>query len=149
MVRVRLARGGARKKPYYHIVVIDKRDKRDGKCLERIGSYDPLLESENRIKLNMERLEYWVSKGAQLSNRVKLLKNYTLDPKNIDNRTDAKAKELEKTKARKARKAKEEAKAEQPAKEEAKAEEPAKEEAKAEQPAKEEAKAEEPAKTKK
>ena len=47
MVRIRLSRGGAKKKPYYHIVVIDKREKRDGKCLERIGSYDPSLETEN------------------------------------------------------------------------------------------------------
>ena len=116
MVRVRLSRGGVRKKPYYHIVVIDKRDKRDGKCLERIGSYDPMLESEHRIKLDIERLEYWISKGAQLSNRVKLLQSYSMDPENINKRAAIKTKELEKNKARKAKK---EAKAEEPAKEEA------------------------------
>ena len=58
MVRIRLSRGGAKRKVYYHIVVIEKRDKRDGKCLERIGRYDPSLETQDRIKLNHERLDY-------------------------------------------------------------------------------------------
>ena len=57
MVRVRLSRGGAKKRPYYHIVVMDKRDRRDGRCLERIGSYDPNLETQDRIKLDVERLD--------------------------------------------------------------------------------------------
>ena len=74
MVKIRLSRGGARKKPYYHIVVMDQRQRRDGRCLEKIGSYDPNIENSDRISLNLERLEYWVSKGAQLSNRVSLLK---------------------------------------------------------------------------
>ena len=51
MVRVRLSRGGGKKRPYYHIVVVDQKSKRDGKCIERIGSYDPNLENEKRITL--------------------------------------------------------------------------------------------------
>ena len=60
MVRIRLSRGGAKKRPYYHIVVMDQRDRRDGRSLERIGSYDPALETQDRIKIDMERLDYWV-----------------------------------------------------------------------------------------
>ena len=71
MVRVRLSRGGGKKRPYYHIVVVDQKAKRDGKCIERIGSYDPNLESEKRITLKHDRLEHWVNQGAQMSNRVK------------------------------------------------------------------------------
>ena len=145
MVRVRLSRGGAKKRPYYHIVVIDQKDRRDGRCLERLGSYDPNLETSDRIKLNIERLEYWVSQGAQLSDRVKLLKKYSLDPNNLENRQKIKSSQLEKLSQKKiAKKAAEapaeEAKAEAPA-EEAKAEAPA-EEVKAEAPT-EEVKAEE------
>ena len=76
MVRVRLSRGGAKKRPYYHIVVIDQKDRRDGRCLERLGSYDPNLETSDRIKLDIERLDYWVSKGAQMSDSCLL---YTSD----------------------------------------------------------------------
>ena len=109
MVRVRLSRGGAKKRPYYHIVVMDKRDRRDGRCLERIGSYDPSLETQDRIKIDIERLDYWVSKGAQISERVKYLKKYSLDPENIKNREKIKSSQLEKLKAKKlvAEKAKE------------------------------------------
>ena len=96
MVRVRLSRGGAKKRPYYHIVVIDQKDRRDGRCLERLGSYDPNLETSDRIKLDIERLDYWVSKGAQLSDRVKLLKKYSLDPNNIENRKKIKSSQQEK-----------------------------------------------------
>ena len=49
MVRVRLSRGGGKKRPYYHIVVVDQKSKRDGRCIERIGSYDPNLENEKRV----------------------------------------------------------------------------------------------------
>ena len=96
MVRVRLSRGGAKKRPYYHIVVIDQKDRRDGRCLERLGSYDPNLETSDRIKLDIERLEYWVSQGAQLSDRVKLLKKYSLDPNNLENRQKVNYAQLEK-----------------------------------------------------
>ena len=96
MVRVRLSRGGAKKRPYYHIVVIDQKDRREGRCIERIGSYDPALETDERIKLNIERLEYWVSKGAQISERVKYLKKYSLDPDNLSKRQKAKERRLAK-----------------------------------------------------
>ena len=79
MVRIRLSRGGAKKKPFYHIAVMDQRQRRDGRCLERIGTYDPSLSTNDRIKLNHERLDYWKSKGAQLSERVRLLREYSLD----------------------------------------------------------------------
>ena len=114
MVRVRLSRGGAKKRPYYHIVVMDKRDRRDGRCLERIGSYDPSLETQDRIKIDIERLDYWVSKGAQISERVKYLKKYSLDPENIKKREKIKSSQLEKLKAKKlAANPKEEVKAEE------------------------------------
>ena len=98
MVRIRLSRGGAKKRPYYHIVVMDQRDRRDGRSLERIGSYDPALETQDRIKIDMERLDYWVSKGAQISDRVKYLKKYSLDPENIKTRGKVKSSQLEKVK---------------------------------------------------
>ncbi len=74
MVRIRLARGGAKKKPYYRIVVADQRCKRDGRYLERIGFYNPMVK-ENRVKIDAERLKHWLSVGAQPSDRVsKLMK---------------------------------------------------------------------------
>ncbi|MBJ41676.1 MAG: 30S ribosomal protein S16, partial [Gammaproteobacteria bacterium] len=144
MVRIRLSRGGAKKRPYYHIVVMDKRQRRDGRCLERIGSYDPNLETEDRINLDLERLDYWVSKGAQISDRVKYLKEYSQDKDNLKNREKIKLSQLEKLKKKRLAK-KEEVKAEEPAKEEVKTEEAAAPEAPAEEPAKEEVKTEEAA----
>ena len=74
MVRIRLARGGAKKKPYYRIVVADQRCKRDGRYLERIGFYNPMVK-ENRIEIDAERIKHWLSVGAQPSDRVgKLMK---------------------------------------------------------------------------
>ena len=74
MVRIRLARGGAKKKPYYRIVVADQRCKRDGRYLERIGFYNPMVK-ENRIEIDTERLKHWLSVGAKPSDRVgKLMK---------------------------------------------------------------------------
>ena len=74
MVRIRLARGGAKKKPYYRIVVADQRCKRDGRYLERIGFYNPMVE-ENRFEIDAERLKHWLSVGAHPSDRVgKLMK---------------------------------------------------------------------------
>ena len=101
MVRVRLSRGGGKKRPYYHIVVVDQKAKRDGKCIERIGSYDPNLESEKRITLKHDRLNHWVNLGAQMSNRVKLLQKYTLDPNNLEKRQKVKASLLDKIKNKK------------------------------------------------
>ena len=74
MVRIRLARGGAKKKPYYRIVVADQRCKRDGRYLERIGFYNPMVK-DNRVEIDAERLQHWLSVGAQPSDRVgKLMK---------------------------------------------------------------------------
>ena len=71
-VRIRLARGGAKKRPFYRIVAADARSPRDGRFLEKLGTYDPLLpsESETRIVLNEERIRYWLGQGAQVSDRV-------------------------------------------------------------------------------
>jgi small subunit ribosomal protein S16 len=72
MVRIRLARGGAKKRPFYRIVAADSRSPRDGKFLERLGSYNPLLQQgdPNRIVLNEERIRYWLGHGAQVSDRI-------------------------------------------------------------------------------
>ena len=71
-VAIRLSRGGAKKRPYYKIVVADSRNARDGKFIERIGSYNPLLAKDDpdRVKLDTERAKHWLSVGAQPSDRV-------------------------------------------------------------------------------
>ncbi|ABF54432.1 SSU ribosomal protein S16P [Sphingopyxis alaskensis RB2256] len=69
---IRLARGGSKKRPYYKIVVADSRSPRDGRFIERIGSYNPLLAKDNpeRVKLDAERAKHWISVGAQPTDRV-------------------------------------------------------------------------------
>lgn len=71
-VAIRLSRGGNKKRPYYRIVVSDTRSPRDGKYLEQIGTYNPLLakDDENRVKLNEDRARYWLGVGAQATDRV-------------------------------------------------------------------------------
>ena len=71
-LKIRLARGGAKKRPFYRIVVAEATAPRDGRFVERVGSYNPILASEHpeRIVLNVERLKYWVSVGAQPTERV-------------------------------------------------------------------------------
>ncbi len=71
-VAIRLARGGAKKRPYYKIVVADARNPRDGKFIERVGSYNPLLAKDNpeRVKLDADRVKHWLSVGAQPTDRV-------------------------------------------------------------------------------
>lgn len=71
-VSIRLSRGGAKKRPYYRIVVADSRASRDGKYLEQIGTYNPLLpkDSGERVKLNEDRARYWLGVGAQATDRV-------------------------------------------------------------------------------
>ncbi|MCX8101831.1 MAG: 30S ribosomal protein S16 [Geminicoccaceae bacterium] len=71
-VRIRLARGGAKKRPFYRIVAADARARRDGRFIERLGSYAPLLPDGHpqRIVLDEERIRYWLSQGAQPSDRV-------------------------------------------------------------------------------
>ena len=69
---IRLSRGGSKKRPYYRIVVADARSPRDGKFIEKIGNYNPLLakDSESRVVLDAERAKYWLSNGAQPTDRV-------------------------------------------------------------------------------
>jgi small subunit ribosomal protein S16 len=69
---IRLTRGGRKNRPHYKIVVADKRMPRDGRFLEKVGTYDPLLtnDNENRVVFNAERVKYWLSQGAQPSDRV-------------------------------------------------------------------------------
>ena len=71
-VAIRLARGGAKKRPYYRIVVADSRKSRDGRFIERVGSYNPLLAKDDpeRVKLDKERIEHWISVGAKPTDRV-------------------------------------------------------------------------------
>ena len=74
MVVVRLARGGAKKRPFYSIVVSDSRSPRDGRFIEKIGYANPVAcGQEKRIKINMDRLDHWRGQGAQLSSTVKRL----------------------------------------------------------------------------
>jgi small subunit ribosomal protein S16 len=71
-VSIRLSRGGAKKRPYYKIVVANSRAPRDGKYLEQIGTYNPILakDDENRVRLNEDRVRYWLGVGAQPTDRV-------------------------------------------------------------------------------
>ena len=72
MVKVRLSRGGSKKRPFYHIVATNSRSSRDGKYIERLGFYNPDATGKDEdIKIDQERLAYWESVGAQLSDRVK------------------------------------------------------------------------------
>ena len=71
MVTIRLSRGGVKKRPFYHVVVTDSRNRRDGRYIERVGFFNPLAKgAEVRLRLNQERLQYWLSQGAQTSERV-------------------------------------------------------------------------------
>ena len=71
-MKIRLARGGSKKRPHYAIVASDSRMPRDGRFLEKLGTYNPLLakDSEDRVKMDMERVQYWLSQGAQPTDRV-------------------------------------------------------------------------------
>ena len=72
MLKIRLARGGAKKRPYYSIVVADSHSPRDGRFIEKVGTYNPLLKKDdpNRISLKLEEIQGWLSKGAQPTDRV-------------------------------------------------------------------------------
>src|SRR5580704_19592563 len=72
MLKIRLARGGAKKRPYYSIVVADSHSPRDGRFIEKVGSYNPLLKRDDpkRVTLNSERIGQWLAKGAQPTDRV-------------------------------------------------------------------------------
>ncbi|MFT5592996.1 MAG: small subunit ribosomal protein S16 [Oceanicoccus sp.] len=77
MVVIRLALGGSKKRPFYHLSVADQRFPRDGRFIERVGFFNPVARGqEERLRVDIERIEYWMSKGAQPSDRVaKLLKD--------------------------------------------------------------------------
>jgi len=144
---IRLSRGGAKKRPYYRIVVADSRSPRDGRFIERLGTYNPLLpkEHEDRVRLKEERIKYWLGEGAKPSDRVaRFLGEAELAPmpaqRNNPNKAKPKAKAQERLKeaeeAKKAAEAAPEPEAEAPAPEpEAPAEEVKVEEAAAEEPA--------------
>lgn len=71
MVTIRLSRGGAKKRPFYHVVVTDSRRRRDSNYIEQIGFFNPVAKGgEERVRLNHERIDYWVANGAQTSERV-------------------------------------------------------------------------------
>jgi len=71
-LKIRLARAGAKKRPYYHIVVADSRSPRDGRFIEKLGSYNPMLPAEHadRVRLQPERIQHWLSHGALATERV-------------------------------------------------------------------------------
>lgn len=78
MVKIRLARGGAKKRPFYHVVVTDERNSRDGRYIERLGFFNPIAKGpEVPVRLDVARLQEWVAKGAQMTDRVRqLVKDY-------------------------------------------------------------------------
>jgi len=74
MVTIRLARGGSKKRPFYHMVVTDKRNARDGRFIERVGFFNPVATGpEERIRVDNARVDHWIGLGAQMSDRVKKL----------------------------------------------------------------------------
>ena len=77
MVTIRLARGGSKKRPFYHLTVTDSRTSRDGRFIERVGFFNPIARGqEEALRIDLERVEYWIGKGAQPTDRVsKLLKD--------------------------------------------------------------------------
>ncbi|WP_306112931.1 MULTISPECIES: 30S ribosomal protein S16 [unclassified Roseovarius] len=138
-MKIRLARGGSKKRPFYRIVATDSRMPRDGRFIEKLGTYNPLLpkDSEERVKMDLERVQYWLGQGAQPTDRISRMLEAAgvLDKKERNNpqkgEPGAKAKERVEEKAAKAAAAAEAAAA--PAEEEAPAEEAPAEEAAAEE----------------
>ena len=122
MLTIRLARSGAKKRPFYHISVADSRMPRDGRFVERVGYYNPIASGQEiRLEVNVERIDYWISQGAQPSERVlNLLKQNTETPEQTEKRLAAKeAKRIKKLALKVAAKEAEAAPAEEaPAKEE-------------------------------
>ncbi|RMH44644.1 MAG: 30S ribosomal protein S16 [Gammaproteobacteria bacterium] len=78
MVTIRLARSGSKKRPFYHVTVADSRNARDGRFIERVGFFNPVARgNDEKLRLDLERIEYWLSQGAQTSERVaQLIKQY-------------------------------------------------------------------------
>ena len=143
-MKIRLARGGSKKRPFYRIVAADSRMPRDGRYIERLGTYNPLLpkDSEERVKMNMERVQHWLDHGAQPTDRIARMLEAAGVREKAERNNPQKAEPGEKAKARAEEKA---AKDAEPEEEEAPVEEAAAEEAPAEEAAAEEAPAEEAA----
>jgi small subunit ribosomal protein S16 len=103
-VSIRLTRAGARKRPFYRIVAADSRSRRDGRFLEKLGTYDPLLPNDdpNRVVLSEERIRYWLGNGARASDRVaRFLDGAGITENTVRPRgTGKKAKEIEEKKAK-------------------------------------------------
>ena len=151
MVIIRLARSGAKKNPYYFITVADERRPRDGAFIERLGFFNPTANGqEERLRIDLEKIDEWVSKGAQLSERVSaLIKEAKLTPEEFAAKVEAKKAKAAAKKAalaeKLAKEAEETAANDAPAEEEAPAEEAPAEEASVEEeaPAEEEVPADE------
>ena len=141
-VKIRLARAGAKKRPYYRIVVADSRMPRDGRFIEKLGAYNPMLpkDHEERVKVDVEKAAEWIKKGAKPSDRVaRFLKDAGVyewtpgdNPKKGEPGEKAKERAEERAEKEAAKKASEEEAAAAPAEDEAPAEEAAAEEAPAE-----------------
>ena len=148
MLTIRLARSGAKKRPFYHISVADSRMPRDGRFVERIGYFNPIASGQEvRLEIDLERVDYWIGQGAQPSDRVlNLLKQNKETPEQTEKRLAAKEQKRQKKLAKKLAEKEpvvEEAPAEEAPEEEAPAEEAAAEEAPAEEAPAEEAPEEE------
>ena len=148
MVVIRLSRSGAKKNPYYFITVADSRNARDGAFIERLGFYNPSAKGQEEIlRIDIEKIDEWVSKGAQVSDRVKrLIKDSKLSVEELDARKAAKKDKADAKKAAALAAKQEEIKkqAEEAAEEEAPAEEAPAEEAAPEEAPAEEAPADNP-----
>ncbi len=138
-MKIRLARGGSKKRPFYSIVAADSRMPRDGRFIEKLGTYNPLLpkDSEERVKMNMERVQHWLDQGAQPTDRIARM----LEAAGVKEKTErSNPNKAVPGKAAQERAAAKAEKAAQPAEEpaaEAPAEEAASDEAAAEAPAEE------------
>ncbi|MEM6621044.1 MAG: 30S ribosomal protein S16 [Pseudomonadota bacterium] len=150
-MKIRLARGGSKKRPFYRIVAADSRMPRDGRYIEKLGTYNPLLpkDSEERVKMDMERVQHWLDRGAQPTDRIARMLEAAGHREKTERNNPQKAEPGDKAKARAEEKAQKIADAEEAAKaaaeapaEEAPAEEAPAEEAATEEAATEEAKAE-------
>jgi small subunit ribosomal protein S16 len=91
MVSIRLSRGGAKKRPFYTVVVTDSRNRRDGRYIERVGFFNPIASGQDvKLSLNQERLQYWLNTGAQPSERVmSLMKEYARQQTPVQTAADA------------------------------------------------------------
>jgi small subunit ribosomal protein S16 len=153
MLKIRMSRGGAKKRPFYKIVVADSRRPRDGKFIEKVGFFNPLLpkDKKERLNLDIERIKYWLAQGAQPSERIaRFLGQAEVIPMPAQRNNPIKAKPKKKAQeklkaAAEAKKAAEAAPVETPAAEAAPVETPAAEAAPVETPAAEAAPVETPA----